>query len=179
VGWPSEPTPSSLESTDCSALLLHPTETVRRRLLAQGQPNQLLTSLGPATDRDSQLNPVAYSYKITCAVLILLHSHHLSSPLTYNYLLQGASACCQTPKLSSLPNTYYTHTTIMVCSCSILQSHPCSQLSAGYFHDRVKHCQRKLYLLACLGQVCSCAILAAKIPLSPSERQGHRRIRLD
>jgi hypothetical protein len=47
VGWPSELTPSSLESTDCSALLLHPTETVRRRLLATASLIIYLTRLGP------------------------------------------------------------------------------------------------------------------------------------
>jgi hypothetical protein len=58
VGRRNQP-PGRLETTDCSALLLHPTETVRRRLLARASLIIYLTTLGPATDRDSQTNPSA------------------------------------------------------------------------------------------------------------------------
>lgn len=57
-GGRADGTPSVVWETDvCPALLLHPTETVRRRLLATASLMIYLTTASPATYRDSQLDP--------------------------------------------------------------------------------------------------------------------------
>ena len=105
MGWPSEPTPSTLEPTDCSALLLHPTESVGRRLLARASLVIYLTRLGPATDRDSQVNPVGYSYKIACSILILLHTHHRFLPSSLS--LSSDSNTFPLPNTTHTPQSWY------------------------------------------------------------------------
>jgi hypothetical protein len=77
VGRRNQP-PSSLEHTDCSALLLHPTETVRRRLLARASLIIILPDLAPPQTETSQVNPVGYSYKIAAPSLSCSTTHVLS-----------------------------------------------------------------------------------------------------
>jgi hypothetical protein len=158
VGWPSEPTPSRLETTDCSALLLHPTETVRRRLLARASLTIYLTTLGPATDRDSQVNPVAYSYKIACSILILLHTHQPSSSphsITTPLRTPHLSPDTYTPSLPNIPHTpqpWYVSQPAAMQLAAPYQT--CSHSFAGFLHDCFQHRQCKLHLLACPGQLC-------------------------
>jgi hypothetical protein len=174
VGWPSEPTPSRLETTDCSALLLHPTETVRRRLLARASLIIYLTTLGPATDRDSQVNPVGYSYKIACSILILLRiqtpsssPHSISTPLRI-------STCRQTPilLLYLIPHTYRKHgTSYSQPPCNwlihITYAHTPSQASSTIISNTANVSSGYSRASA---NFANAPFTAAKIPLPSAER---------
>lgn len=66
-------------------MLLHPTETVRRRLLATASLIIYLTTTSPAADRDSQTDPEHLPYKHAAPVLLIysfrLIPLHLYLPL--------------------------------------------------------------------------------------------------
>lgn len=102
--------PSAFVRLDgCPALLLHPTETVRRRLLATASLMIYLTTASPATYRDSQLDPGTLLISAyPPAILISLYSHILFPLLHfYNYLSRGP---CSSTSAAAHSITHPNHT---------------------------------------------------------------------
>lgn len=109
--WGPRPVPqhaSTPRGTDCSALLLHPTESVRRRLLAQGQPNILSTTAPPLTETTAPADYLRVVPPECLSPIDPTRFHPSTSLLFYSSLRR------QTPNPRSLPLHRHTQTAAMV-----------------------------------------------------------------